>query len=54
MPTDGLPKDVLAASMLCLLAMTLALLASSVSWAPVLELLSAGGATECDLSKEPY
>ena len=49
-PPDGFPKDVLAAFVVCVLAVTLALVASSVSWDPALELLSAGGAIECDLS----
>jgi hypothetical protein len=48
---NRLPTDVLAASVLCLLAVTLALITSSVSWAPVFELLSAGRAMDCDLSK---
>ncbi len=50
LPTEGLPKDIIVAAVLCALAVNLVLLASGFSWEPVREFLSAGGALDCDLS----
>ena len=50
LPSEGLPKDIIVAAVLCALAVNLVLLASGFSWEPVREFLSAGGAVECDLS----
>jgi hypothetical protein len=50
LPTEGLPKDIIVAAVLCALAVNLVLLATGFSWEPVREFLSAGGAVDCDLS----
>jgi hypothetical protein len=53
LPSEGLPKDIIVATVLCALAVNLVLWASGFSWEPIREFLSAGGAIDCDLSTGP-
>jgi hypothetical protein len=50
LPTEGMPKGLLAAFVLFVLSVILALPAYGVSLDPVREFLSAGGSMDCNLN----